>query len=248
MESTSWSDRGAMMGDSPGQSGAAPASFLKGLGRYEGVCVIGGGGMGGGYEAIDHERRQRVALKTLLNFTPDALYRFKNEFRTLADIRYRNLVRLHEFVVADADRVFFTMELVRGIDFRTYVSRSDLRAPGGGLLRMSSPPPTRLSPHPVAASIAISKGAGRSDRPSLHVSPSVPDRLRAALLGLAEGIHALHRAGKLHRDIKPSNVLVTAEGRGVLLDVGVATELSTPAEETGAPEYVGTARYIAPEQ
>ena len=235
------------MGDSPGQSGAAPASFLKGLGRYEVVRVIGEGGMGVVYEAIDHERRQRVALKTLLNFTPDALYRFKNEFRTLADIRYRNLVRLHEFVVADADRVFFTMELVRGIDFRTYVARSDLRGPGGGLLRMSSPPPTRLSPHP-AASIAISKAAGRSERPSLDVSPSDPDRLRAALLGLAEGIHALHRAGKLHRDIKPSNVLVTAEGRVVLLDFGVATELSSPAEETGAPEYVGTARYMAPEQ
>src|ERR1019366_6006774 len=201
MESTSWSDRGAMMGDSPGQSGAAPASFLKGLGRYEVVRVIGEGGMGVVYEAIDHERRQRVALKTLLHFTPDALYRFKNEFRTLADIRHRNLVRLHEFVVADADRVFFTMELVRGIDFRTYVSRSDLRGPGGGLLRMSSPPPTRLSPHP-AASIAISKAAGRSERPSLDVSPSDPDRLPAALLGLAEGIHALHRAGKLHRDIK----------------------------------------------
>src|ERR1019366_454798 len=200
MESTSWSDRGAMMGDSPGQSGAAPASFLKGLGRYEVVRVIGEGGMGVVYEAIDHERRQRVALKTLLNFTPDALYRFKNEFRTLADIRHRNLVRLHEFVVADADRVFFTMELVRGIDFRTYVSRPDFRDQDGRPVPISSAPPTRVSPRPPI----LASSPPSNDRPVLGESPADPERLRAALLGLAEGIHALHSAGKLHRGIKPS--------------------------------------------
>ncbi len=89
--------------------------------------------MGIVYEAIDHERRERVALKTLSNHDPDALYRFKNEFRTLADLRHPNLVRLHELVMTDAEHVFFSMELVDGTDFHSYVLRPEMRPARGGL-------------------------------------------------------------------------------------------------------------------
>ena len=49
--------------------------------------------------------------------------------------------------------------------------------------------------------------------------------LRPALLQLAQGIHALHRANRLHRDIKSSNVLVMADGRVKLLDYGLVADL-----------------------
>src|SRR5260370_15956627 len=89
--------------------------------RYEVTRCIGRGGMGAVYEALDRERRIAVAVKRMLHFGPEALYRFKQEFRTLAGVRHPNLVRLHELVATDTDLVFFVMELVHGTDFQAYV-------------------------------------------------------------------------------------------------------------------------------
>jgi eukaryotic-like serine/threonine-protein kinase len=71
-------------------------------------------------------------------------------------------------------------------------------------------------------------------------------RLRPALLQLATGLHALHRAGRLHRDVKSSNVLVTADGRVKLLDYGLVAELDD-AHAYAQVGMVGTVGYMSPE-
>ncbi len=97
---------------------------FAGTERFEVVRRLGAGGMGVVYEVRDRERNTTVALKTLRTLKPDALLRFKHEFRALADIQHPNLVGLGE-LFEDRERWFFTMEMVQGIHFLDYVRRAD---------------------------------------------------------------------------------------------------------------------------
>jgi serine/threonine protein kinase len=245
------SDTGTRTANSPAQAAALPT--WKGNARFEVVSRIGQGGMGVVYEALDRERGQIVALKTLASFTPAALLRFKQEFRTLTGVHHPNLVRLYELVATEGgDDVFFTMELVGGTDFLTYVQKPGTRAPPQLASRVFTVADTRVDAR--GAGDPLRSGPRPASSPSsLGDSPAELEPLRHALAQVVEGIQALHAAGKLHRDIKPSNVLVTPAGRVVILDFGVAKDFSHRVDErlteaSEVDELVGTVKYMAPEQ
>jgi hypothetical protein len=185
--------------------------------RFETRGMLGAGGMGVVVRAFDGRRDREVALKTLRRASGRDLFRFKREFRALADIVHPNLVALYELHTSGAEW-FFSMELVEAVPFVNWVLRPE--------------------PRPAQA-------PGRA--------PSAPacdlDRLRAALPQLVDGVLALHLSGKLHRDLKPSNVLVTAEGRVVILDFGlVANVAGQQVDATHEQAAVGTPAYMSPEQ
>lgn len=67
----------------------------------------------------------------------------------------------------------------------------------------------------------------------------------------AAGLAAAHAAGVVHRDVTPANIVVTPDGRGVVLDWGFALrvgEAADPAVVGGRGRTVGTLNYLAPEQ
>ena len=66
---------------------------------------------------------------------------------------------------------------------------------------------------------------------------------------IARALQALHRAQVIHLDVKPSNLMLTPEGRIVVLDFGFAHHAQCPdLFYEGQVKAVGTPAYIAPEQ
>src|ERR1700686_669080 len=125
----------APVGDSPKQapSAARPAvqkahkvqevaigHLLRG--RYRVRGVLGQGGMGTVFEAIDEYRLdlptsgQRIAIKVLhteVTHREELLADLQREFQHLQLLSHPNIVRVHEFD-RDGENAFFTMELLNG--------------------------------------------------------------------------------------------------------------------------------------
>ena len=267
--------------------------------------------MGIVYEALDREHNTRIALKTMRNFDPNSIYRFKIEFRSLAEISHENLLPLYELFAED-DRWFFTMELLEdATDLITFIrgerapqplSHSDISQASEVPRSLESWAPTEIS-IPAQSLISDSEmtavlqpstsrpsslesaetmlfasevaansvqeesvsalpascmphAAGNGDQPIIDYFC-----LRRVFLEVAQGIRALHSAGKVHRDLKPGNVMVKADGRPVLLDFGLVLGINpqvspSPIEpvdgirlKPSTDEFIsGTISYMAPEQ
>src|SRR5438876_1672484 len=97
-----------------------PATEFIGTERFLLRRPLGAGSMGVVYEAHDREMDKIVALKTLTRAEATHIYRFKREFRSLADVSHPNLAALYE-LMSDSHHWFFTMELVKGVTFIQYV-------------------------------------------------------------------------------------------------------------------------------
>ena len=100
------------------------------LGDYDLIRELGRGGFGVVYEARHIKQKNKVALKTLptgadgQEINAERLHKFRKEFRTLSEINHPNLVGM-QTLEFDGNQWFFTMDLIQGTDFLSYVRPKD---------------------------------------------------------------------------------------------------------------------------
>jgi len=100
-------------------------------GRYEILQLLGEGGMGAVYKAMDRELNRPVALKLIrpqLAANPSILARFKQELLLAHQVTHKNVIRIYD--LGDADGVkFISMEFVEGADLRTLIQEKKTFSP-----------------------------------------------------------------------------------------------------------------------
>lgn len=171
-------------------------------GRFEVIERLGMGGSGSVYKAFDRTLDRFVAIKVM---APSELLEATREAQTLARIRHRNVVAIHDYGAAPGYR-YLVLEFLVGRDLHHWLA----------------------------------------ERPS-H------DEILARAIEAGRGLVAAHAAGLVHRDVKPSNVILTDDGRAVVIDFSLARNLDTldGPSEFGRLEHapsLGSLAYLAPER
>ncbi|MEQ8768162.1 MAG: protein kinase, partial [Planctomycetota bacterium] len=210
--------------------------FPERLGDFRLRRRLGGGGMGVVYVAEQVSLRREVALKLI---RPDQLYfpsartRFAREIDAIARLQHPGVVPIYA-VGEERGLPFFAMELVSGATLAELLSDLQHRLP------------SELSGCDLAD--ALAKRLGREEaRPGDLFSGDWTETCLRIGLHVAEALDHVHGRGILHRDVKPSNVMLTLEGRVLLVDFGLASfEESARITQTGSQP--GSLAYMSPEQ
>ena len=200
---------------------AAELAPGAGIGAFRVLRELGRGGMAIVYlaERADGEYDQQVALKWMLQASPDAASAelFRRERQALADLRHPNIARLLDGGRTEDGRPWFAMEFIDGQPIDESVG---------------------------AAGVDHAPQTVRGEPVEPHFPVSTSARLRL-FLQVCSAVAFAHARGVLHRDIKPSNVLVDADGSAKLLDFGIAQWLG---EDGALAARAYTPGYASPEQ
>lgn len=215
-----------------------PGKLPEQIGGHRLKKMLGGGGMGVVYLAQDEKLGREVALKMIrpeLDYFPGARARFRREIETIARLQHPGIVPIYT-VGEDGGVPYFTMERVHGCTLDRALDA--LRVPG-------TPCETGADLQRAIASKTDDHDA--SLEPGYVFSGSFEEAALRVVRQVAEALEHAHRRGVLHRDVKPSNIMVTPEGRAMLLDFGLAVGEEN-ARLTRSGTRVGSLSYMPVEQ
>lgn len=247
----------------------ANASDSPSLSRrgYQIIRLLGRGGMGIVYEAIELNLNRRVAVKVLPAASlvdPNQITRFKNEAFAVGQLDHENIVQIYQ-VGSEQGIHFYSMQLIDGQNLSQIISSIRVQVRGGDGHILSETPKRGFS--------KTKDSRKKQDRPDGHPPRSsgakkltVEDFVAAfssrrgsgqglalyksiACIGaeIADALAHAHDQGVVHRDIKPSNILIDANGKPWVTDFGLAMIRNNPAA-TRPGDIVGTYQYMSPEQ
>jgi len=114
---------------SPATPGPAPRLLPPCIGAYRILGLIGEGGMGTVYEALQEKPERKVALKVIKPgvISADALRRFDQETRLLGKLHHAGIAQIYEAGTADAGQgpqPYFAMEWIQGETLRGHAERA----------------------------------------------------------------------------------------------------------------------------
>ncbi|MBK7874187.1 MAG: protein kinase [Planctomycetes bacterium] len=221
---------------------AAPETDERRIGPYRLLRELGRGGQGSVWLAEDVRIARKVALKVLASrfetVSEDRRRRFRREAEVIARLEHPSICPIYDADV-DCDTPWIAMRLVEGKTLAQLL----------GEARAEREEDTEAAERRAAE-------AARHDSQESEVTTSWPPRStldvhRTLLLfeRCARALHAAHEAGVVHRDVKPGNLIVTPDGKPVILDFGLARdEASDVGSITESGEVFGTPAYMSPEQ
>jgi len=234
-----------------------PARHYPKIEGYRILSLLGQGGMGIVYRAVQAKLNRTVALKVLPAImgagNPNAVARFRREAMAAARLHHTHIIPIHDFGES-RDAYYYAMDLVVGQPLNTIIRRlADQHA--------ASASPTRLAEMLVEGSREISpidreelSTRSTSDESSTSIGSSSTGRGRAYyqqvarwMADAADALHYAHGQGIIHRDIKPANLILSHDGRIMVADFGLAKTVDeSSVTMTGA--LLGSLRYVSPEQ
>ncbi len=101
--------------------------------RYRILDILGQGGMGAVYRAIDENLDVTVAVKENSFFSEEYARQFEREARILASLRHPNLPRVFDYFVIDQQGQYLVMDYIAGDDLRQWMTREETIAEGEAL-------------------------------------------------------------------------------------------------------------------
>jgi serine/threonine protein kinase/dienelactone hydrolase len=209
---------------------------------------LGAGGMGVVYQALQLSLNRRVALKVLPLGAAgvSTVERFHREARAAAHLHHPNIVTIYA-EGAESHICYFAMEMIDGENLDQIIK--ELRAarppvPATGTTGAREP----QAPEPLSSQEKAGQASPSSDVLRDCATPrGYFDTVARLMSEVADALHYAHGEGIIHRDVKPSNLILSRDGRLVLLDFGIARICAEQAM-TMSGSFIGTPRYMSPEQ